>query len=74
MAALELANGQPGGGEGSGNGNGFGGMGEAAQGSGNRRPMNAYAGPRLNQEMVKAQALPGRCFSKSADRKGWLYN
>ena len=49
------------------------GMGEAAQGSGNRRPMNAYAGPRLNQEMVKAQALPGRRFSKSADRKGWLY-
>lgn len=35
--------------------------------------MNAYAGPRLNQEMVKAQALPGRRFSKSADRKGWLY-
>lgn len=23
--------------------------------------------------MVKAQALPGRRFSKSADRKGWLY-
>lgn len=68
-----IGNGQPGGGEGSGNGNGFGGMGEAAQGSGNRRPMNAYAGPRLNQEMVKAQALPGRRFSKSADRKGWLY-
>ena len=45
-----IGNGQPGGGEGSGNGNGFGGMGEAAQGSGNRRPMNAYAGPRLNQE------------------------
>ena len=45
-------------------GNGFGGMGEAAQGSGNRRPMNAYAGPRLNQEMVKAQALPGRQFLK----------
>ena len=44
-----------------------------SSGSGNRRPMNAYAGLRLNQEMVKAQALPGRRFSKSADRKGWLY-
>ncbi len=66
-------NGQPGGGEGGGNGNGNGGMGEAAQGDGNRRPMNHYAGPRLNAEMVKAQALPGRRFSKNAERKGWLY-
>lgn len=32
--------------------------------------MNAYAGPRLNQEMVKAQALPGRRFSKARIVKG----
>lgn len=65
-----IGNGQPGGGEGSGNGNGFGGMGEAAQGSGNRRPMNAYAGPRLNQEMVKAQALPDGVSQKARIVKG----
>ncbi|SDH83187.1 hypothetical protein [Bacteroides ovatus] len=68
-------NGQPGGSEGGGNGDGGGngGMGEAAQGNGNKRPMNHYAGSRLNQAMVKAQALPGRRFSKNAERKGWLY-
>ncbi len=68
-------NGQPGGSEGGGNGDGSGngGMGEAAQGNGNKRPMNHYAGSRLNQAMVKAQALPGRRFSKNAERKGWLY-
>ena len=56
--------------KGSGNGNGFGGMGEAAQGSGNRRPMNAYAGPRLNQEMVKAQACPDGVSQKARIVKG----
>ena len=74
MAALELAMVSRAGGEGSGNGNGFGGMGEAAQGSGNRRPMNAYAGPRLNQGNGKSSSIARTAFlKKSADRKGWLY-
>ena len=64
-------NGQPGG-EGGGNGNGgMGGVGPVNDGNG--RPMNRYSGSQLNQEMVKAQALPGRRFSKNAERKGWLY-
>ena len=36
-------------------------------------PYSKYRGPRLNESMVKAQALPGRRFSKDAERKGWLY-
>lgn len=35
--------------------------------------MGTYAGQTLDPNMVKAQALPGRRFSKSASRKGWLY-
>lgn len=65
--------GSPGSGEGGGNGSGNGGMGTNYKNDGVKTPMSHYAGPRLNQEMVKAQALPGRRFSKSADRKGWLY-
>lgn len=64
--------GNPGGSPG-GNGQGNGGMAGAASNNGVMTPMSHYAGPRLNQEMVKAQALPGRRFSKSAERRGWLY-
>ncbi len=56
-------------GEGSGNG----GMAVNFQNQGKKTPMNYYQGARLNQEEVKAQALPGRRFSESSDRKGWLY-
>jgi hypothetical protein len=49
-------------GNGAGNGGGFG-----------KPPIALYEGPRLNPDQVKAQALPGRRFSKSAARKGWLY-
>lgn len=65
-------NGSPGGGEG-GNGSGNGGMGTNYANNEVMTPMSHYAGPRLNQDMVTAQALPGRRFSKSAERKGWLY-
>lgn len=65
--------GSPGSGEGGGNGSGNGGMGTNYKNSEVMTPMSHYAGPRLNQAMVKAQALPGRRFSKTADRKGWLY-
>lgn len=71
-------NGQGGGGYGQGGGgNGFGfGNGEADMGYGNGKnnnPISRYEGPRLNQDMVRAQALPGRRFSKAAARQGWLY-
>lgn len=36
-------------------------------------PWSYYDGEKLSQELVKAQALPGRRFSRSAERKGWLY-
>ncbi len=58
------------GGDGSG---GDGGQGGVEPGHGSPRPWNYYQGPRLNQDMVTAQALPGRRFSKDAERKGWLY-
>lgn len=65
--------GKPQGGLGGGNGSGNGGMAVNFKNNSVQTPMSQYAGPRLNQEMVKAQALPGRRFSKSAERKGWLY-
>lgn len=65
--------GKPQGGPGGGNGGGNGGMAVNFKNNSVQTPMSQYAGPRLNQEMVKAQALPGRRFSKSAERKGWLY-
>lgn len=72
--------GQPGGqgnGQGSGQGgsglSGYGGEGQGSATDGNRRVVNRYAGQRLDPEMVKAQALPGRRFSHNAQRKGWLY-
>lgn len=65
--------GKPQGGPGGGNGSGNGGMAVNFKNNSVQTPMSQYAGPRLNQEMVKAQALPGRRFSKSAERKGWLY-
>lgn len=59
-------------GGGSGSGSGFGSFGANAPGSGNN-PISYYQGARIDKEMVKAQALPGRRFSKDAERKGWLY-
>ena len=41
-----------------------------SSGSGNRRPMNAYAGPGLIREMVKAQALPDGVSQKARIVKG----
>lgn len=52
---------------------GNGGQGGVEPGQGSPRTLNYYQGARLNQDMVTAQALPGRRFSKSAERKGWLY-
>ncbi|RYG46972.1 MAG: OmpH family outer membrane protein, partial [Chitinophagaceae bacterium] len=54
-------------------GGGTGGMGVNFSNTANKTAVAEYQGPRLNQEMVKAQALPGRRFSKTAVRKGWLY-
>lgn len=69
-------NGNGGGGYGNGNGNGNGnGFGEGGV-EGNNEVMTAwsqYEGNRLNEELVKAQALPGRRFSRNSARKGWLY-
>lgn len=75
--------------DGSGNGNGQGGMGkggnsggEGGEGDGDsgndndgvaKTPYSSYAGRKLNPDMVKAQALPGRRFSKDSSKKGWLY-
>lgn len=56
-----------------GDGSGIGGMDTNYKNTANKMPMNAYQGARLNHDMVKAQALPGRRFSKDAERKGWLY-
>jgi hypothetical protein len=64
-------NGQPGSPYGEGSGEGNGGPG-GVLGVGNTR-LNAYTGSKLNQDMVMAQALPGRRFSREAARKGWLY-
>ena len=56
-----------------GSGKGDGGMGVNFENSENKNPMSEYKGARLDQELVKSQALPGRRFSKDAKRKGWLY-
>jgi hypothetical protein len=57
-----------------GSGSGDGGMATNFTNTQSRRtPMTHYQGTRLNENMVKAQALPGRRFSKKADLKGWLY-
>lgn len=67
--------GQPGGfGSGSGGGYGYGYGGDVTANANNMniKAPNRYV-PRLNEDMVKAQALPGRRFSKNSDRKGWLY-
>jgi hypothetical protein len=55
-----------------GNNSGNGGMATNYTGTSSKTPMGRYT-PRLNEDMVKAQALPGRRFSKNSDRKGWLY-
>lgn len=56
-----------------GSGSGNGGMGVNYKNAANQNRMTTYKGARLDQEMVRSQALPGRRFSKSATRKGWLY-
>lgn len=74
--------GQPGGngngggggsGGGDGDGGGDGGMGIDFLNDGAKTPMAVYSGRKLDPEMVKAQALPGRRISKQATRAGWLY-
>ncbi|MDR3220185.1 MAG: OmpH family outer membrane protein [Dysgonamonadaceae bacterium] len=61
-------------GQGSGNGNGDGGMASNyGNNQGYKTAMSYYQGHQLNEDMVKAQALPGRRFSKKATRKGWMY-
>ena len=63
-----------GGGTGDGGGGGDGGLGGVNYENNEvMTPYSEYRGPRLNESMVKAQALPGRRFSKDAERKGWLY-
>lgn len=63
-----------GGGTGDGGGGGDGGLGGVNYENNEvMTPYSKYRGPRLNESMVKAQALPGRRFSKDAERKGWLY-
>ena len=66
--------GRPGGsgGQGRGGGSGIGGSGEAPEAV----PLTAwreYEGKRLDRDMVKAQALPGRRFTRNAANRGWLY-
>ena len=59
-------------GQGGGSGSGRGGSGEAPEAI----PLTAwreYAGERLDKDMVKAQALPGRRFTRDAASRGWLY-
>lgn len=58
---------------GEGDGSGDGGQGRVNSEKGSSKSLNYYQGARLNQAIVTAQALPGRRFSKSAERKGWLY-
>ena len=65
-------NGSGGSGPGTGGGSGMGGSGEAPESV----PLTAwseYAGERLAKDMVKAQALPGRRFTREAENRGWLY-
>ena len=55
--------------------------GDGKPGTGFADALSAKAGPgfyekyevKLDGEMVKAQALPGRRFTRDAQRKGWLY-
>lgn len=66
------AGGSGGHGQGGGSGSGVGGAGEAPDAV----PLTAwreYAGERLDKDMVKAQALPGRRFTRDAANRGWLY-
>ncbi len=72
--APPVASGRSGGsgGQGGGSGSGHGGSGDAPEAV----PLTAwreYAGERLDKDMVKAQALPGRRFTRSAENRGWLY-
>ncbi len=60
------------GGQGNNSGAGLGGSGDAPEAI----PLTAwreYAGERLDKDMVKAQALPGRRFTRNAADRGWLY-
>lgn len=59
--------------KGGGKGSGNGGMSVNFKNTGSKTPMNYYQGVRLDKDMIKSQALPGRRFSKDAKRKGWLY-
>jgi len=69
--------GQPGGTGGHGQGGGSGSSGHGGAGDAPEAvPLTAwreYAGERLDKDMVKAQALPGRRFTRSAENRGWLY-
>ncbi len=71
--------GRPGNNQGGGGGAGNGDGGEVGMGatnfasSGKKAPFSQYTGAKLNEAMVRAQAMPGRRFSKNAERKGWLY-
>ena len=59
-------------GQGNNTGAGVGGSGDAPEAV----PLTAwreYAGERLDKDMVKAQALPGRRFTRDAADRGWLY-
>ena len=72
MSGRADGSGSAGQGHGDGSGKGFGGSGEAPEGV----PLTAwseYAGERLDKDMVKAQALPGRRFTRDAASRGWLY-
>lgn len=57
---------------GTGTGEGSGGQSDSSNPN-SKNKMNNYQGARLDGDMVKAQALPGRRFTKDAKRKGWLY-
>jgi hypothetical protein len=65
-------NGSPGGG-GGGWGGGNGGLAGANMGGSGSLHWSYYSGAKLNESMVRAQAMPGRRFARNADSKGWLY-
>ena len=59
-----------------GDGTGDGGMAGVTPASSSQRTLRWRTDERgrtLNVDMVKAQALPGRRFSRAAERQGWLY-
>lgn len=60
--------GQPGG-EGDGNGEGGAGDNNGVE----KTPLRAYSGRKIDADLAKARALPGRRFSRDAKRSGWLY-